>query len=110
MMERPKRVQACMPLNKNQLLANVELLEAAGAAGAYAAISPKKPLLGFRDAYTMAVVRLYRARPYIFVAECVGLISKGGGAQKDALRKCLLAAQETAVYISERTTFRPLDF
>ena len=110
MMERPTRVQACTPLNKNQLLANVELLEAAGAAGAHAAISVPKPLLGFRDACTMAIVRLCRARPCIFVAECVGLVSKGGGAQKDSLWTCLLAAQETAVYISERTTFRPLDF
>ena len=108
MMERPRRVEACTPLTRDQLVANVELLEAAGAAGACAA-ALKNPLLRFRDAYTMSIVRLYRSRPYAFLGECVGHVSSTGGLQKDRLRRCLLTAQETAVFIGHRTTFRPLD-
>ena len=109
MMQRRQRVETFSPLTQNQLVAEIELLEAAGAEGAHAPISPKKPLLSFRDAFCIGLVRLHRMRPYVALAELTSCISGTGSAQRDRLRLCVLAAQEVAVYIGDRTTLRPLD-
>ena len=110
MMQRRQRVETFSPLTQNQLVAEIELLKAAGAEGAYAAISPKNPLLSFPDAFCIGLVRLYRMRPYVALAEMTSCISGTGSAQRDRLRLCVLAAQEVAVYIGDATTLRPLDF
>ena len=109
MMQRRQRVNTFSPLNHNQLVAEIELLEAAGAEGAYAAISPRKPLVSFRDAFCIGLARLYRMRPYVALAELTSCVSATGSAQRDKLRLCVLTAQEVAVYIGDRTTLRPLD-
>ena len=97
-------------LDRAQLCAFVELLEAANGQRAYEELAGRsRGIRQFRDAVTTAIVRLYRCRPYEMLAHIVEQYSKNGKVEKEKMRTDILSAIQVTVYIGLLTTLRPLD-
>lgn len=92
-----------------QLTAYVELLEAAGGIRGYEALTAKPRRLSFRDAICFGIVRLYRIRTYAVLAHIAGHATKSGKPDICKVRREIVAAVETAVYLGKKTTLRAPD-
>ena len=104
------RCKCLASLNRTQLCAFVELLEAANGQRAHEELAGRsRGIRQFRDAVTMAIVRLYRCRPYEMLAHIVEQYSKNGKVEKEKMRTDILSAIQVTVYIGLLTTLRPLD-